>query len=87
MVVAHPVADYDVWRAKYDELLPVREAAGMTRAQVLRAPDDPNMIILIHEFETLEGVETLMSSPEVKKAMQDAGVLAKPVFTVGLNAD
>lgn len=83
-IISHPVADFDVWRAKYDELLPMREAAGLVDAKVLRAPDDPNMVILVHEFETLEGAQKLLSSPELKKAMADAGVTAKPVITIGI---
>lgn len=86
-IVAHPVEDFDVWRAKYDALLPMREAAGLIDAQVLRAPDDPNMVILVHEFETLEGAQALFSSPELKKAMADAGVTAKPVITIGVASD
>jgi quinol monooxygenase YgiN len=86
-IIAHPVADYDVWRAKYDELLPMREAAGLIDAQVLRSTEDPNMVILVHEFETLEGAKKLLSSPEVKKAMADAGVTAKPVITIGVAID
>jgi hypothetical protein len=83
-IIAHPVADYDIWRAKYDALLPMREAAGLIDGQVFRAPDSPNMIILMHEFETLEGAQALFSSPKLKAAMADAGVTAKPVITLGV---
>ena len=54
-VIAHPVKDFAAWKVEYDRLLPMREAAGMISARVLHAPGDPNMVILIHEFKTLEG--------------------------------
>ena len=83
-VIQHPVADYDTWRQVYDALLPKREAAGMLSARVLQAPDDPNTIILIQEFETLEGAQALFSSPDLKAAMQSAGVTAPPVISIGV---
>lgn len=86
-VITHPVADYDKWRAAYDALLPMRKAAGMTDAQVLRGADDPNMVTLIHAFKTLEGAQSLFASPELKQAMQAAGVTAKPTIIIGLDAD
>lgn len=86
-VISHPVADYETWRKTYDEVAPMREAAGMTRAQVLHAPGDPNMVVLIHEFETLEGATALFGSPELKAAMKDAGVLAPPTITIGVPVD
>lgn len=86
-VISHPVADYDKWRAAYDALLPMRQAAGMTDAQVLRGADDPNMVTLIHAFKTLEGARSLFASPDLKQAMQDAGVTAKPTIIIGLDAD
>jgi hypothetical protein len=85
-VIAHPVADFDTWRAAYDKLLPLRQAAGLIDAQVLRAPNDPNMVILVHEFETLEGAQALFASPELKKEMQSAGVTAPPTIIIGVNA-
>jgi quinol monooxygenase YgiN len=86
-IISHPVADYAAWREIYDQALPLREAAGMTRAQVLQSPDDPNMIILIQEFESLEGAQALFASPEVKAAMKDAGVAAPPSITIGVPAE
>lgn len=86
-VIRHPVADYSVWKVEYDKLLPLREAAGLIDAQVLHAPGDPNMVILIHRFETLDGAQALFASSEVKDGMANAGVLAKPEITIGLPAE
>ncbi len=86
-VIAHPVKDYAAWKVEYDRLLHMRKAAGLISAQVLHAPGDPNMVILIHEFKTLEGAQALFASPELKKEMQNAGVTAKPVITTGVPAE
>jgi quinol monooxygenase YgiN len=86
-IISHPVADYQKWRTLYDEVKPMRDAAGLVSQKVLHAPDDPNMVVLIHEFETLEGAQALFASPELKAAMQDAGVTAPPTVILGVSAD
>ncbi|MFD3190432.1 hypothetical protein ACFMPD_09190 [Sedimentitalea sp. HM32M-2] len=86
-VISHPVADYETWRKTYDAWAPMREAAGMTSARVLHGPDDPNMIVLVHEFASLDQARALFESAELKVAMKDAGVLAPPTITFGIPAD
>jgi len=86
-VISHPVEDYAAWRVLYDEVKPMRDAAGLISQRVLHAPGDPNMVILIHEFETMAGAEALFASDDLKAAMQNAGVTARPVITIGVDAD
>jgi quinol monooxygenase YgiN len=73
-IVLHRVADYDTWRPVYDSLDEVRAAAGVTDQQVLRSQDDPNLVIVRHDFTDRAAAEAFFASPELKQGMTEAGV-------------
>lgn len=78
LVVRHKVTDYDKWRQAYEDHGTAREAAGCQGTQVLRDASDPNEIIAIMEWDNNENAQKFASSPELRDAMQDAGVAGKP---------
>jgi quinol monooxygenase YgiN len=73
-IVLHRVADYDSWRPVYDSLDQARSAAGVTGQQVLRSQDDPNLVIVRHDFSDRAAAEAFFASPELKQGMAEAGV-------------
>ena len=77
-VISHPVKDYTAWRVAYDGAEPIRQKAGVTGAEVFHDPKDPNMIVIIHRFPSLEAVQGFLSDPALKDAMSKGGVLAPP---------
>ena len=83
-VISHPVKDYAVWKAVYDSAEPIRAKAGVTGAEVFRDPKDPNMIVVIHRFPTLDAMQGFLSDPGLKAAMDKGGVLAAPTAVVGI---
>ena len=83
-VISHPVKDYAVWKAVYDSAEPIRAKAGVTGAEVFRDPKDPNMIVVIHRFPTLDAMQAFLSDPGLKAAMEKGGVLAAPTAVVGI---
>ncbi len=79
MIVAairHPVNDYDHWKAAYDGYPPT--AHGALFARVNRAVEDPNTIVVVAGFETLEAANAFLGSPELKAKMKEAGVSGEP---------
>ena len=79
MIVAairHPVNDYDVWKAVYDAYPPTEH--GALFARVNRSVDDPNTVVVVSGFETLEGAKAFLDSPELKAKMMEAGVAGEP---------
>ena len=80
-VVTHPVKDYAAWRVGYDGAEAIRQKAGVTGAEVFRDPKDPNMMIIIHRFPSVEAAQGFMADPDLKAAMTKYGVTAPPTVT------
>jgi quinol monooxygenase YgiN len=73
-IALHRVADYDKWRSVYDSLDEARNAAGVTHQQVLRSQDDPNLVIVRHDFADRAAADSFFGSPELRQGMTEAGV-------------
>ena len=79
IVVKHPVADYGSWRAVYDsDGAAVRDVHGCTAERVLRDANDPATILVLHEFPTLDAARSFAGDPNLKAAMDRAGVAGPP---------
>jgi quinol monooxygenase YgiN len=81
-VVSHPVSDYAAWRPVYDSAEPIRDKAGVTGAEVFHDPNDPNRLVIIHRFETVEAAQGFLSDPDLKTAMTKGGVTAPPTVII-----
>ena len=80
LFVRHTVADYKAWRKVYDDFDAVRKTLGVTAAAVYQAADNPSDITITHDFATLGAAQAFAKSPELKKAMQSAGVVGAPTI-------
>ena len=78
MFVRHRVADYGTWRSVYDGIDQERRGLGVTDHAVYQGLDDPNDITVWHEFSTQNEAESFASSPQLREAMQRAGVQGQP---------
>ncbi|MGZ4796593.1 MAG: cyclase [Acidimicrobiia bacterium] len=78
LIVRHPVKDFDAWRVVYDEVGPLRDQHGCTAERVLQLPTDANDVVAIHEFPSVGQAESFASDPEIKTAMERAGVAGPP---------
>jgi quinol monooxygenase YgiN len=78
MFVRHDVADYAAWREGYDAF--DRSAMGVTGHAVYQSLDDPNNITVTHDFEDADAARALASSPDLRSAMENAGVTSEPVI-------
>ena len=83
-VISHPVKDYAAWKAVYDSAEPIRAKAGVTGAEVFHDPKDPNMMVVIHRFPTLDALNAFMGDPNLKAAMEKGGVTAAPTAVIGV---
>ena len=80
LFVRHTVSDYKAWRKGYDDFDAARKSLGVTAAAVYQATDNPNDMTITHDFATLEATQAFARSPELKKAMQNAGVVGAPTI-------
>jgi hypothetical protein len=78
LFVRHQVADYEGWRRGYDDFDAARRGMGVRGDAVFQKLDDPNDVTAWHDFDTLDDAQAFLSSPELKVAMEAAGVTGEP---------
>jgi hypothetical protein len=84
LTVRHQVSDYAAWRKVYDEVQPLRAQYGCTAQRVLRLPEDGNDLFVTHEFPSAAQASGFVGDPELREAMDRAGVEGMPrveIFT------
>ncbi|HZV76024.1 MAG TPA: antibiotic biosynthesis monooxygenase [Conexibacter sp.] len=72
--VLHRVADYDAWRRVYDDVADLQREGGVTDKAVYRAADDPSNVLVMHRFATADAARAFFQDPDLRAAMQKAGV-------------
>lgn len=82
VVVRHKVRDFALWKQHYDDPANAnpRVAAGLINDRVLQMVDDPNNVVVIFEYQDLEKVQEFTSSPDLKAAMESAGIVEEPTI-------
>jgi quinol monooxygenase YgiN len=76
MAVNHDVADYDRWKAVFDEF--PRAENGALFHRINRNVDNPDNITVVHGFESLDAATAFRDNPDLKEAMARAGVTGPP---------
>jgi heme-degrading monooxygenase HmoA len=78
LLVRHKVEDYAVWKPGYDAHGAARKAAGCQGTTVFRSADDPNTVVVLLEWNTLENARQFAQSDELRETMQRLGVIDQP---------
>jgi heme-degrading monooxygenase HmoA len=77
-LVLHKVANYEDWRKVYDSVADLQSSGGVTQQSVHRMDDDPNTVLVLHYFDSVEAARAFFANPELRDAMQRGGVLGEP---------
>jgi uncharacterized protein (DUF1330 family) len=77
-VVLHRVADYDAWRQVYDSVAELQKSGGVVAESVHRMAGDRDNVMVLHEFDTLDHARAFFADPELRDAMERAGVQGQP---------
>ena len=77
-IVQHHVVDYDRWYPVFTEHEAIRRQHGATGHSISRAVADPNTIVIVNDFATLEGALAFTQDPSLPAAMQRGGVDGAP---------
>ena len=80
LLIDHFVADFAAWLPHYESHAEVRAAAGVTTSVVWQASDDPNHVFVLIKGATLEALQAMTQSEELRERMQAAGVVGVPNF-------
>jgi hypothetical protein len=78
LFVRHEVADYATWKKAYDGFRATQRKLGVTAQAVYQSTDNPNDVTVMHRFKSVEKATAFTASPELKAAMQSAGVKGAP---------
>ena len=78
MLVQHKVKDFSKWKEVYDSLFDLRKSNGEISDKIYRDASDPNSLTIIFEWNSLENAQKYAKSPELKAAMEKAGVDGPP---------
>jgi len=80
VAIQHTVADYEAWKSVYDERNP--GTFGAKFARVNRLVSDPNTVTVVCGFESVDAANDMIESPDLKAAMDRAGVTSAPRIEV-----
>lgn len=78
VIVQNHVIDYDRWLPVFTEHESVRRSHGATGHSIGREVADPNSIVIVNEFKTLEGARAFSQDPSLPTAMERGGVDKPP---------
>ncbi|MEJ2734814.1 MAG: antibiotic biosynthesis monooxygenase [Anaerolineae bacterium] len=78
MFVRHSVQDYEAWKSAFDSVGDLRRRNGEKSYQILRQENGSSEVVALFEWDSLDNARKYAASPELKEAMQRAGVTGKP---------
>jgi hypothetical protein len=78
MLVQHQVNDYAEWKKVYDSVSDLRASNGELSDKIYRDANDINSLTIMFKWDSLENARKYAQSPELKEAMQRAGVEGRP---------
>jgi quinol monooxygenase YgiN len=78
VLIQHKVKDFAEWKKVFDSAAGMRTSSGELSAQVFRDASDPNSLTVINQWDSLENAQKFVHSPDLKAAMEKAGVAGPP---------
>jgi uncharacterized protein (DUF1330 family) len=77
-LILHRVNDFDTFKEVYDSVAPMQAAGGVISESVHRMTGDPDNILVIHQFDSLDTAREFFTQPELRDAMVRGGVKGEP---------
>ncbi len=78
VIVRHKIEDYAKWKPVFDADAKDRRTGGSKGGQLFRNAHDPNEIVVIFEWDTMDKMTKFVQSPDLAAKMQQAGVTDRP---------
>ena len=80
MLVQSKVKDFTNWKKEYDSQAALRVSNGMLSDQIYRDASDQNQLAVVFKWNSMENAQKFAQSPELKAAMEKAGVEGRPTI-------
>jgi quinol monooxygenase YgiN len=74
----HKVGKFDQWKRVFDDHLGMRKAGGELNCRLFYNTDDTSDVVLFQEWTSRVAAETFFNSPQLKKGLEEAGVVGEP---------
>jgi antibiotic biosynthesis monooxygenase (ABM) superfamily enzyme len=81
MLVQQHVKDFAAWKKVYDSVADLRASLGAISDQIYRDASDPNTLTIVFKWDSLANAQKWGGSPDLKAAMEKAGVEGLPVIS------
>lgn len=81
MLIQHKAKDFAVWKKVFDASAGLRASNGELSAQIFRDASNPNSLTVLNRWNSLENAQKFTHSPELKAAMEKAGVEGPPTVS------
>jgi quinol monooxygenase YgiN len=78
MLIQHKVKNFAEWKKVFDSSSGLRASSGELSTQIFRDSSDPNSLTVINKWNSMENAQKFAHSPELKAAMEKAGVVGAP---------
>jgi len=78
VLIRHKVSDFSIWREAFDKFKDARKEGGEKSFQVLQHTEDSNNLYVMFEWDSVDNARKFLDSPQLKTAMQEAGVAEAP---------
>lgn len=78
MLVHHTVKDFNAWKTVYDSMVGTRKENGELSEQIFHEENNPNSLTILFDWNSIENAKKFSQSPELKAAMEKAGVMGPP---------
>lgn len=78
VLVKHTVKDYAKWKPLFDDHGSTRKRYGSKGGYVYRNTQNPNEVVLVMEWDSLDNAKQFVESEDLRERMQSAGVMGKP---------
>jgi quinol monooxygenase YgiN len=78
MLIQHRVKDFAAWKKVFDSFAGLRASSGELSSQVFRNASDPSQVTVLNKWSSLAEAQKFAQSPELKAAMEKAGVEGPP---------
>jgi len=82
ILVQHKVKNFADWKKEFDSAVEFRTSAGELSAQVYQDAGDPSKVTVVNKWNSLASAQKFVQSPELKAAMEKAGVLGLPSISI-----
>ena len=76
--VRHTVADFQTWKAGYDDHGTVRREYGLTDVGLYRGADDPNDVTIVLATDDAARAKEFVASDDLRETMGRLGVVSAP---------